>query len=286
MEQTLSHEAMVDVVRSLATDPALLKLYAQGDKLSRGQTKHNVGHAVSVVEVADKLAAEVSSRFPEKLPPLSVDVIIPAGAFFHDIGRALNVSDHAEAGRKVALEFLRSRGFSLEVAGKVAAIVSRHRSEDFLKISQATLSEFPELCIVVIADKCVGDEDRVRFWRAMALRVLSKLGLARRNLWRNAKHDRVNFSIKNSEMLVDSDPDYNEAHAGAMILQLQVDESIASARELVTLYTRRFQACDAGARSMGFIFRLEINGIRYRFDESHPTVSWSAIETFSIQPPQ
>ncbi len=285
MEQALLQE-MVDVVCGLATDPALLKLYTEGDKLSRGQTRHDIGHALSVMTVAGKIAAEVSSRFPEKLPALSTDVIIPAAAFFHDIGRALNVSDHAAAGRNVALEYLRSRGFSLGVAGKVAAIVSCHRSDDFLKISQATLATFPELCIVVIADKCVGDEDRVRFWRAMALRLLSKLGLARRNLWRNAKHDRVNFSIKNSEMLVDSDPDYNEAHAGAMILQLQVDESIASARELVTLYTRRFQACDVAARSMGFIFRLEINGIRYRFDESHPTVSWSPVETFLIQPPQ
>ena len=49
---TISLEEMVSAVQAMTHDPQLLKLYDEGDKLSSSQTKHDVGHAFSVLNTA------------------------------------------------------------------------------------------------------------------------------------------------------------------------------------------------------------------------------------------
>ncbi len=274
---------MVAVVKALLVDQELLRLYEAGDRISQAQTKHDVAHAQAVMSAAQCIQDEISRLVPGKLSMESRAIVIPAGAFFHDIGRAEDVDNHAQAGMKIALNYLRKKNFSTEVASKIAAIVARHRSEDLNKIPIESLKLFPELAIVVIADKCVGDEDRVRFWRALTLSILSRVGLAKLNLWRNSKHDRVNFAIKDSQILVDGDDHPSSEHAGAIILKLQMDTSVASGEELLKLYSRRFQACDWAAKSLGFAFRVEVNGSRFFFDQQ--SSKWSPKETFAITLP-
>lgn len=268
MNENLNLDQMIEAVAVLVDEPQLLQLYRQGDRVSRSQTKHDVGHALSVMETACRLQKEIGLRFPQLLSQCSREVIIPAGAFFHDIGRAVEVNNHAEAGKTIALDFLTNKGFPRAVASKVAAIVSCHRSEDFLRMTPAAIKKFPELAIVVIADKCVGDENRVRFWRAIVLSFLSRLGLANIDLWPNSQHDRVNFAVKDSVLLVDSDDYPSPDHAGAMILKLKMDESVATGVELLSLYSKRFQACVLAANALGFAFRVEVNASRYYFDQN------------------
>ncbi len=275
----LSLDAMRDIVVQLPFEESLIGLYQAGDRKSRFQTKHNAEHAISVMKVAKYLLKEMQGRFPDRFDDSS-ELVVLAAAFFHDIGRAVAVDDHADAGRKIAYEYLSEKGFLPELAGKVAAIVSRHRSNDFLKIPLETLRTFPELAIVVISDKCVGDEDRVRFWRALSLRILRRLGLSHLNLWHNSEHDRANFSIKETTLIVDSDENFSDEHAGAIILKLTVDVAVADAELILGLYGRRFQACDFGAKSMGFAFRIEVNGVRYYYESAAD--KWCQLDTFKI----
>jgi len=244
---------MVDLVQAMLADPELLDLYDKGDKLSSSQTKHDVGHAFSVLDTAKFLTAELHKRFPGMLSDVARLVTIPAGAFLHDIGRAISVNDHATAGKEVTLDYLLRKGFSNKNASRVAAVVACHRSEQFLAISIEALKKFPELAIVVIADKCVGDEDRVRPMPAFCLRLARLLGVARRNWWENAEHDRINFAITEPQLLVDSDERCTPEHAGAIVLKLKLDERVAPAAELLSVYGKRFHSCGRAAISLGFV---------------------------------
>jgi len=282
-QNTLALPEMVAGVEKMLVDPELLKLYDDGDKLSRSQTKHDVGHAFAVLEMARLLTEKLHQRFPDLLSEVARLVIIEAGAFLHDIGRAISVDDHAEAGKKVALDYMLKNGFPLEVATRVAAVVACHRSDKFLTISIENLKKFPELAIVVIADKCVGDEDRVRPARAFALRALRLVGLAKVNLFNISEHDRVNFAIKKAELLVDFGDSSGDEHAGAIVLKLSFDDKVVPAAELLSLYSKRFQSCGRAAKSLGFLFRIEVNSVRFRFDDA--TNRWCPMESFSVQLP-
>ncbi len=277
---TLGVPEMVDRVKEMLVDPELLDLYDKGDKLSSSQTKHDVGHAFSVLDTANYLTAELHKRFPGLLNDEARLVTIPAGAFLHDIGRAINVNNHAEAGKVVAQDYLRRKGFSNKSGGRIAAIVACHRSDQFLGISIEALKKFPELAIVVIADKCVGDEDRVRPLPAFALRFFRLFGMARTNWWANAEHDRINFAITEPQLLVDSDERCTPEHAGAIVLKLKLDEKVAPASELLSVYGKRFHSCGRAAISLGFVFRIEVNSVRFMYDDQ--TSQWRPIECHSV----
>jgi len=267
------------VVKSLYKDPEILDLYEAGDKLSSGQTKHDIGHAYSVLNTAEYLTDEICKRFPDKLDDETRFVVIPAGAFLHDIGRAIDVDDHAGAGAKVTRKLLEPRGIDSDVIKRIQRIVALHRSSAVLKMK----FNDPAWAIVVIADKCVGDEDRVRPHKANMLHVLRFFRVAHRNWWDNAEHDRVNFAIKKSELLVDSDDAPSPEHAGAIVLKLYLDEVVAPASELLSLYADRFHSCGRGAKYLGFVFRIEINGTRWAFDDDKN--KWRPIRGFSVPLP-
>ena len=276
MNNPLSLDEAKAAITGLYTDQEVLDLYAAGDKLSSGQTKHDIDHAFSVLKTAEYLTGEICSRFPTKLDDETRFVVIPAGAFLHDIGRAIDVNDHAGAGAKITRKLLEPRGLDREVVKRIQRIVALHRSSAVLKMK----FDDPAWAIVVIADKCVGDEDRVRPGRAALLRALRVVRLAHHNWWDNAEHDRVNFAIKKSELLVDSDDRPDEGHAGAIVLKLSLDEVVAPATELLTLYADRFHSCGRAAKYLNFVFRIEINGSRWAFDDEKN--SWNPIRGFSV----
>ncbi len=266
------------LVVAMYSDPKLLKLYDDGDKMSSSQTKHDVAHAFSVRDVAIALTAYVDSRSPGKLDDWTKHVVIPAAAFLHDIGRAVNVDDHASAGAKIAVDYLTEAGFDKETVNRVARIVALHRSSSVLKLEMKD----PAHAIVVIADKCVGDEDRVRPDKARWLRLLRLVGLAKRSFWANSAHDRVNFSIKSANLMVDGLVGLQD-NAGAIVLKLIIDEKVSSAQEIMALYHDRFHSCGKAAQFLHYVFRLEFNGVRYAYDK--PSRGWKPINSIQIQLP-
>ncbi|MBS1994271.1 MAG: hypothetical protein JSS83_27355, partial [Cyanobacteria bacterium SZAS LIN-3] len=60
----LSLKEAAAVITGLYDDREILDLYAAGDKLSHGQTKHDIGHAFSVLHTAEYLTSEICKRFP------------------------------------------------------------------------------------------------------------------------------------------------------------------------------------------------------------------------------
>lgn len=263
-------ETSVALVQACLKDPKLLSLYEEGDQMSSSQTKHDIGHAYAVHDVAMSLLREYEALHPGELDEWTTKVVVPLAAFLHDIGRAVAVDNHAVAGAAIMNVYLRRLRLPREIVRRICRIIALHRSAQVLKL------EFndPAWAFVVIADKCVGDEDRVRRTQANILRVLRFFRAARRNWWKDAEHQRANFAIKQAHLIVDSNQDMlvsefrSERPVYALVLRIALDEKVAHAQEVMTLYGNRFHACGRAAQYLGFVFRLEFNGVRYMYDKS------------------
>jgi hypothetical protein len=266
-------------VQAMQADPPLLRIAAAGDALSKEQTKHDIDHWFAVLLVGMSIMAEYEKLYPGKIDEWTRRVVLVAALFLHDAGRAIEVNQHAPAGARLAWIYFNRLRFPPEVTRRICRIIALHRSGSVLK------REFDDLAwaMTVVADKCVGDEDRVRPLQANMLRVLSWFGLAHINWWDDAGHDRVNFAIKKADLTVDCDEDCNDKTAGALVLKVSLHEKIAPPEEVITLYAERWHACGRAAQYLGFVFRLEFNGVRYMYDKA--TKGWSPVRQISVPMP-
>ncbi len=223
----------------------------QGDKRSSNQTDHGMRHFLEVVEMAKRLCILVSAKDPGLLNEWDCDIVIPLAALFHDIGRAIDVDNHANAGAKWALKFLRettldgdSETLPSDVIKRICRIIACHRSSVVLS------REFndPAWAIVVLADKFVGDEERVRPNIAVVLGVLTHLRLSWIPLRKGGVHDRINFAIKKVI------PETNEDE---LVLCLILDHRVCDGKLVLDTYSDRYIACDKAARYLGLKFRVK-----------------------------
>jgi len=241
-------------------DPEIDRLYAAGDKLSSHQTKHDLDHARQVRDLAAKISGGVNARKPGALDEWTTDVVIPLAAYLHDIGRAIDVDEHANAGAKWSKDYLSrlrldaddAETLPVAVVNRIARIVACHRSSIVLKMP----FNDPAWAIVVLADKCVGDEERVRPVRATILSVLRLFRATWIPLRKGGVHDRANFAIKKSDVSFAD---------GEICLDLTIDTRVCQAKLIYELYTDRFQACVKAADYLGYAFRLVFNGERFAF---------------------
>ena len=107
------------------------------------------------------------------------------------------------------------------------------------------------------------------------------------NMWDNAPHDRVNFSIKNADLVVDVHEEVTKP-TGDIVLKLQIDERIATIGEMVTLdwFADSFFACGKAARFFGFFFRIEFNGVRHMWDKAANNGNGGWVPTERIRVPR
>lgn len=232
--------------------PEVRAMAESGDKLSSHQTDHGMKHFLEVVEMARKLCAILAKRRPGLLSAWETDVVIPLAALFHDIGRAVDVADHANAGAKWTRDFLATISLPgddeilpLETRKLIARIVACHRSETVLKLGGFN---DPSWAVVVLADKMVGDEERVRPIRQLILGFLTAIGMPWIPLRKNGVHDRVNFAIK-KVTAVDNEEE--------LLLSLELDRRVCDGKLIVDTYAGRYTACDYAAKFLGFKFGLQ-----------------------------
>jgi hypothetical protein len=155
------------------------------------------------------------------------------------------------------------------VRRKAGNAIALHRSSSVLSATFDFTEASHAIC--VIADKLVGDENRVRERVRKELQDLQNRGLI--ETFSGSIHDRANFAIKSAEVLLDGPDQPTEDDMGVIMLQIQLDESIADASCIYNLYDSRFRSCEKAANYLGFIFRLEFNGKRYHLTN----FGWSEI---------
>lgn len=250
------------IVTRCLTDPELQALYAAGDKLSSHQTKHDLSHALAVLQTARQIVTIVTER-GYSLDQWQTDVVIPLAAFLHDVGRAIDVADHAAAGAHFALGYLRKlkvddndqETLPDNVVKRICRIIACHRSETVLK---QEIND-PAWAIVVIADKCVGDEERVRPIRARVLAILTWFRLSWIPLRKGGVHDRVNFAIKEAKLV---------GEENNLVLKLTIDQRVCKPKLVFDTYADRFRACAKAAEFLRCKFLLNFNGTIFTFNDT------------------
>ncbi len=284
---TMTIQELIKIRDAMYRDPELLAVYEKGDKNSKGQTRHDYVHGDEVRDLALSLTAQLDRAFPGMMDEVTKEFVIPVAAWLHDIGRSIDLDRHDVEGAILAKGYLDRKGVPNDLRARVCEIIGLHRAGKVIKRG----IQSPEHAIVVIADKCIGDEGRVRPDKAFALRLArffgwgSKWSLARYNWWGNAAHDRVNFSIKKANLVLDL-PDDTTSRTGDIVLKLEVDERIANIEEIVTLdwFADSFFACGKGARFFGYYFRLEFNSVRHKWDKNakNGKGAWVPTETIAV----
>jgi len=242
--------------QSVFDDPVVHERFALCDRRARKRTRHDMPHGRDVANFSNTIAVGVHERFPELLDEETREVVIPVAGLLHDIGYADDVDKHHLTGARWAWKYLRSKGFSTQLARRICMIIANHRSSRVLNCK----FNDPAWAIVVIADKCVGDEDRVRPWPLFGLRLLRMFNACR--FWPGSMHDRANYAIKNASVKVVNDD-------SAIVLTIQMDDKVCSPKDIYTLYHLRFHSCGRAAKYLGYKFCLEFNGVRYTYSEEH-----------------
>lgn len=249
------------LVEACFRDPALEARYAQADTVSKNQTKHDLPHAFEVKDLAAEIVGYVDAKQPGLLTDEERHVITPLAAFLHDNGRAEDVKRHALLGARWANTYLGSltlpddsETLSAGVTKRVVRTIACHSADLYIK---AKFRDFTT-DIVVLADKCIGDAERVRGSRARAIRITSWF----RATWIAARmrdggeHDVVNYAIKQSRLVRDGD---------TLVLRMNIDERICGPQYIWSVRWNRqaYQCCFVASQRLGFGFELEFNGVRY-----------------------
>lgn len=263
-------------------DPEVLALCAEGDRKRASQTYHDLTHFTLVRDVAVSLATMIEDLVPGMLPKHTREVIIPVAGFLHDIGGGIDPDDHARVGAQWSRKYLRKKGFTKSDIHEISRVIACHRSEVVLKARSFSRKNLADAAwaIVVIADKAVGDEERVRPEPAAELarlRAEHKI-----HEWTGSVHDQVNFAIKSADLVLDG-RGKGATDPGVIVLKLRMDEEVATPEQVYQLYGRRFHACGKAAQYLGFVFRLEFNGERYFFDKK--SQGWQRVETIHATMP-
>jgi hypothetical protein len=262
------------LVQKVFDDPEVIALCEEGDRRRSHQTHHDLRHLQLVRDVAVSLAKQIEAICPNTFTQHQIEVIIATAAYLHDIGSGIDPDNHAAAGALWARKYLHRIGYLKPDIQEICRIIACHRSEVVLKEDRSfRKADLGDACwaVVVIADKAVGDESRVR---GKAFKTLTELSQQDRMCeWPGNDHDRINFAIKKSELVVDG---LGNDDPGAIILKLRMDERVAKAEEVCTLYGARFHACGKGAQYLGFLFRIEFNGERYYYDKT--AAAWRPVD--------
>lgn len=190
---------------------------------SMGYTEHSFAHVTKVSETAAYIL--ISLGYDEH----TVELAKIAG-YLHDIGNLANRVDHSQSGAVMAFRILDNLGMAAEDIAVIVSAIGNHDEGTGIPVNAETAA-------LILADKSDVRRSRVRN------SDLSNFDI----------HDRVNYSVINSELKLD---DGNKT----IRLTLDIDTSIGSVMDYFEIFLGRMSMCRRAAETLGLRFKLVING--------------------------
>jgi len=208
-------------------DPAVNVYVAKADETLKalGYTEHSFAHVTQVAERAGDILRVL--QFQERTVELG-----KIAGYLHDIGNVINRVDHSQSGAVMAFRILDRMAFPPEEIATIISAIGNHDEGTGIPVNEVAAA-------LIIADK--SDVRRSRVRNAADIRV--------------DIHDRVNYSVTGSEVLVDRE-------GKILTLRLEVDTAVSSVMEYLEIFMKRMLMCRTAAEKLGLQFRLEINGQR------------------------
>ncbi len=189
-----------------------------------GYTEHGFRHASIVGERAGDLLRELGKE------ERAAEMASIAG-YLHDIGNSINREGHCETAATMAFVLLNEMNMDMDEIATIIGAIGNHEEE--LGSPTSAIS-----AALIIADKSDVHQSRVQNRNPLTFDI----------------HDRVNYSVHKSELIVD-------AENKSINLDLTTDEQSATVMEYFEIFLIRMLMCRRAADYFGYKFKLVINGV-------------------------
>ena len=187
-----------------------------------GFTEHSFAHVCHVADMAGYILTTMG--YDQR----TVELAKIAG-YLHDIGNLVNRSEHSQSGAVMAWTLLQNMGCD---PGELATIVTAIGNHD----EGTGVPVNPVAAALILADKADVRRSRVRNQEVSTFDI----------------HDRVNYSVKKSELKINSD-------RTLVKLKLTVDTRYGSVMDYFEIFMGRMILCRKAAERLGLQFKLIIN---------------------------
>lgn len=186
-----------------------------------GFTEHSFPHVLKVASVAKEILETLGYSDHE------VELAQIAG-YLHDIGNVVNRIDHAQSGAMMAFRLLDRMNMPAADIATIVTAIGNHDESTAFPVN-------PVAAALIIADKTDVRRSRVRNRSTIQFDI----------------HDRVNYSVTKSEVLV---TDKN------ICLDLEIDTDVCNLMEYFEIFLSRMMLCKKAAETLSVSFSLVING--------------------------
>ena len=187
-----------------------------------GYTEHSFPHVCHVAEMAGYILETLGHD------ARTVELAKIAG-FLHDIGNLVNRSEHSQSGAVMAWTLLHDLGCDPGEQATIVTAIGNHDEGTGVPVN-------PVAAALILADKADVRRSRVRNQEISTFDI----------------HDRVNYSVKKSELKINSD-------RTLVKLKLTVDTRYGSVMDYFEIFLGRMVLCRKAAERLGLQFKLIIN---------------------------
>lgn len=191
----------------------------------QGYTEHSFRHVGLVSKHAGNILKDL--EYSERETELA-----RIAGYLHDIGNAVNRTDHAHTGAVIAYNILTKMGMSYQEAGEIMMAIGNHDEKSGTAVSNISAA-------LILADKSDVHRSRVRN------RDISTFDI----------HDRVNYAVESSIISVDK-------KNKSALLNLYIDTKICPVMDYFEIFLERMSMNRRAAEFLGLNFQLIINDTR------------------------
>ena len=188
-----------------------------------GYTEHSFAHVGIVAEVAKYILTTMG--YPQR----EIELAQIAG-YMHDIGNVVNRVDHAQSGAIMAFRILDKLGVAAEDIATIISAIGNHDEGTAVPVNEIAAA-------LILADKTDVRYTRVRNNDLVSFDI----------------HDRVNYSVKESTVLI------NEEKT-SISLNLTIDTEVCVVMDYFEIFLGRMLLCKKAADKLKLRFHLVING--------------------------
>lgn len=190
-----------------------------------GYTEHGQRHTASVASKSGQVLKKLG--YEDRRTELA-----KIAGYLHDIGNIVNRDEHANSGGLIAMNLLSKMGMDPTEISTIVSAIGNHDEKSGNSVSDVSAA-------LILADKTDVHRGRVRNEDYATFDI----------------HDRVNFAVTNSELIIDKDEKLITA-------SLKIDEEICSLIEYFELFLARMLMCRRAANYLECDFKILANGVK------------------------
>ncbi len=189
--------------------------------------------ALGYTEHGHRHISIVAKRAGEILRVLGYDQrtieLAEIAAYLHDIGNCVNRNDHAHTSAIMANQILKDMGMDVNERTEIMMAIGNHDEKTGTAISDISAA-------LILADKSDAHRDRV-----------TETNLATFDI-----HDRVNYAVTNSELVIDKEE-------RKIMLNLTIDTELCPVLDYFEIFMERTMMSKHAAKFLEIWFELRIN---------------------------